>query len=169
MATLHPKQFMSEFLLGLIACTRRTSLRSGLGLDWRYHSGLWPGSLHLLSLCSTTSWVWWYVILYGYSLLNVDPKQSALFASWFSFGLPGIFWLYLNRGIWFESPRKVLLTMLNVLCVCIGIILVSAWFLSFTFSRYSHMIQCGLGVYTSGKAIHDDPSSASFSCANNAW
>ncbi|OJJ79968.1 uncharacterized protein ASPGLDRAFT_77366 [Aspergillus glaucus CBS 516.65] len=81
---------------------------------------------------------------------NLLSLMSALFASWFSFGLPGIFWLYLNRGRWVESPRKVLLTMLNVLCVSIGIVL------------------CGLGVYTSGKAIHDDPSSASFSCANNA-
>lgn len=28
--------------------------------------------------------------------------------------------------------------------------------------------QCGLGLYTSGKAIHNDPGSGSFSCANNA-
>ncbi|EAU32180.1 conserved hypothetical protein [Aspergillus terreus NIH2624] len=27
---------------------------------------------------------------------------------------------------------------------------------------------CGLGLYVSGKALHDNPSSASFSCANNA-
>lgn len=62
-------------------------------------------------------------------MLNAESKQSALFASWFSFGLPGIFWLYLNRGRWVKSPRKVLLTMLNVLCVGIGIVLVSPLFL----------------------------------------
>ncbi|KAL3490543.1 amino acid transporter [Aspergillus germanicus] len=74
----------------------------------------------------------------------------SLFASWFSFGLPGIFWLWMNKGQWFASPRKIGLTFLNVFCICIEIIL------------------CGLGLYASGKAIHDDPQSASFSCANNA-
>lgn len=30
------------------------------------------------------------------------------------------------------------------------------------------LLQCGLGVYVSGKAIHDDASSNSFSCNSNA-
>ncbi|KAA8650817.1 uncharacterized protein ATNIH1004_003506 [Aspergillus tanneri] len=79
------------------------------------------------------------------SLLSL---MTALFASWFSFGLPGAFWLYLNKGQWFSSPKKILLTIVNTICICIGIIM------------------CGLGLYSSGKAIHDDPRSASFSCAN---
>ncbi|KAE8153690.1 transmembrane amino acid transporter protein-domain-containing protein [Aspergillus avenaceus] len=76
--------------------------------------------------------------------------MTALFASWFSFGLPGAFWLYMNKTLWLSSPRKVALTLLNTFCVCLGILM------------------CGLGVYSSGKAIHDDPGSRSFSCANNA-
>ncbi|KAJ5818188.1 hypothetical protein N7474_003779 [Penicillium riverlandense] len=75
---------------------------------------------------------------------------TALFASWFSYGLSGIFWLYMNKGLWFSSPRKIALTVLNFTLVAIGATL------------------CGLGLYVSGKAIHDNPSSASFSCANNA-
>ncbi|RMJ27929.1 hypothetical protein PHISP_01197 [Aspergillus sp. HF37] len=75
---------------------------------------------------------------------------TSLFASWFTFGLPGVFWMYMNQGLWFSSPRKIFLTVLNVIIICIGCIL------------------CGLGLYTSGKAIHDSPSSESFSCASNA-
>ncbi|KAH8689025.1 amino acid transporter [Talaromyces proteolyticus] len=75
---------------------------------------------------------------------------TALFASWFTYGLSGIFWLHLNKGRYFSSPMKIFLTILNLIIVGIGGCL------------------CGLGLYVSGKAIHDNPSNASFSCANNA-
>ncbi|BCR90719.1 neutral amino acid permease [Aspergillus chevalieri] len=78
---------------------------------------------------------------------NLLSLITALFASWFTYGLSGIFWLYMNKGLWFSSPRKIALTLLNVIIVGVGAIL------------------CGLGLYVSGKAIHDNPSSASFSCA----
>ncbi|OJJ53546.1 hypothetical protein ASPSYDRAFT_187757 [Aspergillus sydowii CBS 593.65] len=81
------------------------------------------------------------------SLLSL---MTALFASWFSFSLPGAFWLFMNRGLWFSSKRKIALTCLNVFCFVIGVVM------------------CALGLYASGKAIHDDPGSASFSCANTA-
>ncbi|KAL4792198.1 transmembrane amino acid transporter protein-domain-containing protein [Aspergillus venezuelensis] len=81
------------------------------------------------------------------SLLSL---MTALFASWFSFSLPGAFWLFMNKGMWFKSPKKIALTCLNCFSFVIGVVM------------------CGLGVYASGKAIHDDTSSASFSCANNA-
>ncbi|EAW15188.1 neutral amino acid permease [Aspergillus clavatus NRRL 1] len=81
---------------------------------------------------------------------NILLPKTALFASWFTYGLSGIFWLYLNRGRYFSSPRKILLTLVNLFCIAICLIL------------------CGLGLYVSGKQIHDDPSSTSFSCANNA-
>ncbi|KAL4956121.1 transmembrane amino acid transporter protein-domain-containing protein [Aspergillus filifer] len=81
------------------------------------------------------------------SLLSL---MTALFASWFSFSLPGAFWLFMNRGLWFSSPKKIALTCLNCFCLIIGIVM------------------CVLGVYASGKAIHDDTSSASFSCAKDA-
>ncbi|KAL3462647.1 transmembrane amino acid transporter protein-domain-containing protein [Aspergillus heterothallicus] len=66
---------------------------------------------------------------------NLLSLIVSIFASWFSFGLPGIFWLWMNRGRWFASARKTALTVLNIFCICIAIIL------------------CGLGLYTSGKAI----------------
>ncbi|OQD75581.1 hypothetical protein PENDEC_c006G04756 [Penicillium decumbens] len=75
---------------------------------------------------------------------------SSLFASWFSYGLPGVYWLYMNWGWWFSSPRKMALTAINICIVLIG------------------GCMCGLGLYVSGKAIHDNASSNSFSCASNA-
>lgn len=81
---------------------------------------------------------------------GTNPVQTALFASWFSFSLPGAFWLFMNKGLWFSSKRKAALTCLNVFCFVIGVVM------------------CALGLYASGKAIHDDPGSASFSCANTA-
>ncbi|OJJ44450.1 hypothetical protein ASPZODRAFT_72130 [Penicilliopsis zonata CBS 506.65] len=75
---------------------------------------------------------------------------SSLFASWFSYGLGGVYWLHLNWGQCFSSPRKIALTVINVLIILMGGTL------------------CGLGLYVSGKAIHDDTGNASFSCANTA-
>ncbi|KAJ5166302.1 uncharacterized protein N7482_005083 [Penicillium canariense] len=75
---------------------------------------------------------------------------SSLFASWFSYGLGGVYWLHLNWGRWFSSSRNICLTILNMLIVLIG------------------ACMCGLGLYVAGKAIHDDASSNSFSRASNA-
>ncbi|KAJ6103371.1 hypothetical protein N7486_005798 [Penicillium sp. IBT 16267x] len=74
---------------------------------------------------------------------------TALFASWFSFGFPSIMWLFMNKGVYFSSPRKITMTIINLIIIGIACAL------------------CGMGLWVSGKAIHDNPSSASFSCANN--
>ncbi|OJI97843.1 hypothetical protein ASPVEDRAFT_124601 [Aspergillus versicolor CBS 583.65] len=81
---------------------------------------------------------------------NLLSLITALFASWFTYGLSGIFWLYMNKGVWFSNWKKVCLTFLNLLAFVVGAVL------------------CGMGLWVSGKALHDHPSSASFSCANNA-
>ncbi|KAL5603798.1 hypothetical protein FOVSG1_006548 [Fusarium oxysporum f. sp. vasinfectum] len=73
----------------------------------------------------------------------------SLFLSWFTFTLPGMFWLQMNWGLWFSTWRKASLTVLNFSIIAIGLVL------------------CCLGAYTSGKAIHDDPGSGSFSCGMN--
>ncbi|KAH8429636.1 uncharacterized protein LDX57_007308 [Aspergillus melleus] len=81
---------------------------------------------------------------------NLLSLITALFASWFTYGMSGIFWLFMNWGRYTSSKRKIFLTIINAIVVGIGGCL------------------CGLGLYVSGKALHDNPSSASFSCANNA-
>ena len=49
---------------------------------------------------------------------------TALFASWFTFGLSGIFWMFLNWGKLFSSPRKIFLMFVNVMNIVIGVCLV---------------------------------------------
>ncbi|KAJ5458983.1 hypothetical protein N7530_010927 [Penicillium desertorum] len=78
---------------------------------------------------------------------NLLSLITALFGSWFTFGFTGMFWLHMNKGLWFSSPKKIMLTLLNSLAICVGVIL------------------CVLGLYASGSAIHNNPSSSSFSCA----
>lgn len=58
---------------------------------------------------------------------------SALFASWFTYGLSGVFWLYMNRGRYRESGRKMFLTGLNVTTFFIGAAIVSFLPAIFTF------------------------------------
>ncbi|KAI9376101.1 transmembrane amino acid transporter protein-domain-containing protein [Aspergillus egyptiacus] len=81
---------------------------------------------------------------------NLLSLIASVFASWFTFGFPAIFWLFRNRHRFFASPTKILLTIVNVLLLGIAATI------------------CGLGLYVSGRALHEDSSKASFSCANNA-
>ncbi|KAK1143182.1 hypothetical protein N8T08_006880 [Aspergillus melleus] len=55
---------------------------------------------------------------------NLLSLITALFASWFTFGLSGMFWLYMNKGVWFSSPRKILLTVVNIGNIAVGACLV---------------------------------------------
>ncbi|OJJ32733.1 hypothetical protein ASPWEDRAFT_115016 [Aspergillus wentii DTO 134E9] len=98
-----------------------------------------------------TFWIIAWVIAEAIPVFNnLLSLVSALFASWFSFGFGGIFWLYLNKGNYFSSTRKTCLTIVNVGVLGVGITI------------------CALGLWVSGLAIHKDGSKASFSCANNA-
>ncbi|KGO69589.1 Amino acid transporter, transmembrane [Penicillium italicum] len=98
-------------------------------------------------ICWVVAWVIADAIPVFSDLLSLI---SSLFASWFSYGLGGVYWLHINKGKWFSSPRKIALTVLNFCIILIG------------------GCMCGLGLYVSGKAIHDDSTNNSFSCANNA-
>lgn len=104
--------------------------------------GLWLG-------LGVSCWVVAWIIAEAIPVFtDLNGLISALFASWFSYGLSGIYWLHLNSGQWFASPRKIALTVLNMLIALIGLIL------------------CVLGLYASGTAIHDDANSNSFTCKN---
>jgi hypothetical protein len=75
---------------------------------------------------------------------------SALFASWFTYGMSGIFWLFLNWGGYTRNWRKLSLMVLNLAITGIGAAI------------------CGIGLYASGKAIHEDSEKNSWTCADNS-
>jgi hypothetical protein len=81
---------------------------------------------------------------------NLVGLISALFASWFTYGLAGILWLYMARGSWFSTKKNIALTVVNVILFAFGCTI------------------CGVGLYASGTAIHDDSGGASWSCADNS-
>ncbi|CAI7586175.1 unnamed protein product [Penicillium bialowiezense] len=107
--------------------------------DW-IATGSWIGIAFVL-------WVIAWVIAEAIPVFNnLLSLITALFGSWFTFGFTGMFWLHMNKGLWFSSPKKIMLTMLNTFAICVGVAL------------------CVLGLYASGSAIHESTGSASFSC-----
>jgi len=75
---------------------------------------------------------------------------SSLFASWFTYGLSGIFWLFLNWGSYTKNWKKMGLTAANV-----GLVLMGA-------------AVCGIGLYASGYSISSESSGSSWTCESNA-
>jgi hypothetical protein len=60
-------------------------------------------------------------------------------------------WLFINYGQWFKNWKKISLFVANVVIFFIGAII------------------CGVGLYASGKSIHENAGSgASWSCADNS-
>jgi hypothetical protein len=58
---------------------------------------------------------------------------SSLFASWFTYGISGSFWLFMNWGQYTKSWRKMTLTAVNLGLFAMGLGI------------------CGMGLYASGK------------------
>ncbi|KAK4948101.1 hypothetical protein LTR10_013155 [Elasticomyces elasticus] len=81
---------------------------------------------------------------------NLLGLISSLFASWFTYGISGVFWLFLNWGQYTRNWRKMVLTAANIGLFCMGLAI------------------CGIGLYASGRAIHNDASGSSWTCESNA-
>lgn len=59
------------------------------------------------------------------SFNNLLALISALFVSWFTYGISGVMWLHINKGRWFLNWKKTSLTIINC-CICVlGIAIVS--------------------------------------------
>ena len=114
-------------------------------------------SIGIWVLIVTTVWIIAWIIAEAIPVFNdLLSLISALFASWFTYGLSGIFWLYLNYGRYRESKRKMFLTALNATIFCIGAAIVSLQFprdgsrrlirstvrLGFVCIRNSHSLRC---------------------------
>lgn len=71
-------------------------------------------------------WVVAWVIAEGVPVFNdLLGLTSALFASWFTFGLSGLFWFSMNRSSWFVGWKMVVKSLVAGLCVGIGLLVVS--------------------------------------------
>ncbi|KAM3073697.1 hypothetical protein ACMFMF_006900 [Clarireedia jacksonii] len=114
-----------------------------------------PRHIHNRTLTATISWLGITLLLWVTAFIialsipffnELLGLVSSLFASWFTFGLPGIFWLCINKGRWTDGVGKCTLMLVNVgLMVCGAAI-------------------CGIGVYASGSSIKENGSARSWAC-----
>jgi amino acid permease len=100
------------------------------------HQRNWRSYRIWLAIC-VSSWLAAWLIAEAVPVFNdLLGLTSALFASWFTFGLSGMFWMKMNlmrRGRWWQIvPRhpgwhkgKTLLFLINVMNISVGAILVS--------------------------------------------
>ncbi|KAL9948850.1 hypothetical protein D7B24_004947 [Verticillium nonalfalfae] len=75
---------------------------------------------------------------------------AALFASWFSYGLPGIFWLWMHKGNYFSSKAQTCRFVANVVLFLTGFLI------------------CVLGLWASIEAIATEKGTKPWTCASNA-
>lgn len=75
---------------------------------------------------------------------------SSLFASWISYGIAGYMWIFMNKGKLTQNWKKISLLVVNIALVLLGAAI------------------CGLGLYSSGKAMHDQTGGQVWSCADNS-
>ena len=80
-------------------------------------------------------------------------------------GLPAIFWLHMNWGIYFRDIKKTFLTVCNTLILGIACAIVGILSLSLGIMLTA---QCALGLYVSGVAIHESSGKQSWSCAGTS-
>lgn len=104
----------------------------------------------------------WLLITLGIWALGMVISQSipvfndllgivaAAFASWFCFGLPGIFWLWMHHGNWFSSRRQITRFTMSSLLLVVGFLL------------------CVLGLWVSIQSIATASASKPWTCASNA-
>ncbi|KAL6240689.1 hypothetical protein RBB50_012399 [Rhinocladiella similis] len=122
---------------------------------------LFRGTKHMSkrTLLSVGSWlaitltIWVIAWIIAESIPNFNDLLaliSSLFAAWFTYGISGIFWLFMNWGQYTKNWRKISLTVVNL----------------FLFGMGAGI--CGMGLYASGYAIHNEPGGSSWTCASNA-
>lgn len=114
--------------------------------------------LHSRGFVATGTWIglgagfWVVAWIIAESIPNFSDLLgfiSALFASWFSYGIPGICWFYLNKGRWSNGIKNIWLSAVNIGLIILGCII------------------CGVGLYASGYQLSTSSSGSSWSCADN--
>jgi hypothetical protein len=78
---------------------------------------------------------------------NLLALVASLFASWFTYGISGAFWIFINWNRLTSSKTKIFLSGVNIFLIIVGGAL------------------CGMGLYTSGYAIRRNAGAGhSWSC-----
>ncbi|KAJ5231150.1 hypothetical protein N7489_011858 [Penicillium chrysogenum] len=143
-----PTTILSGVVLGHVAC-KYIYVRMFRGSD-KMHRRSFLSIGSWVAICLGV-WVIAWIVAESIPVFNdLLSLISAVFGSWFSFGLPAIFWFYMNKGRYFQNWKKAVLTITNILVLAIAFAI------------------CGLGLWVSGVAIHEDSVTKSWSCANNA-
>jgi hypothetical protein len=95
-----------------------------------------PLALGSWAAITLTFWVIAFIIAESIPNFNdLLSLISSLFAAWFTYGLSGVFWLFINKGKWFSSPKRGALAIFNWIIVGLGFAIM------------------GMGLYASGKAV----------------
>ncbi|KAK6223337.1 hypothetical protein LQW54_000454 [Pestalotiopsis sp. IQ-011] len=81
---------------------------------------------------------------------NLLGLLCALFASWFSYGIPGGLWLWMHYGDYFSDGKRITMFVANIGLVLTGVVL------------------CALGLWSAGEAIAADSGTSPWTCASNA-
>ncbi|KAF5000046.1 hypothetical protein FGRMN_2057 [Fusarium graminum] len=116
---------------------------------------------HMVRRTKLSTFVW-FAVTFGTWAISMVIAESipvfnnllglicALFASWFSYGLPGIFWLWMHYGNWFKDGKQTCRFVGNVILFLTGFLI------------------CVLGLWASIEAIAEGGSKQPWSCASNA-
>ncbi|USP76598.1 hypothetical protein yc1106_03872 [Curvularia clavata] len=130
--------------------TKYIYLRMWKGTD-EVHTKSWKSLGSWWGICSgawLASWILAEAIPSFNLLLGLI---GALFGSWFSYAFPPLLWLWHNKanGRLFSSKRLAIFTIINCSIVVLG------------------MAIFGLGMWSSGRALHDGSGGKVFSCEDN--
>ncbi|KAM7205149.1 Transmembrane amino acid transporter domain containing protein [Naviculisporaceae sp. PSN 640] len=107
----------------------------------------WLGNISWLGITALVWTIAWIIAESIPVFNNLLGLMCALFASWFSFGIPGALWLWMYYGEWFNSPKKIALFTCNACLFLIGFLL------------------CVLGLWSAGEVISKDKGSKPWSCS----
>lgn len=118
---------------------------------------IFRNSKHLVhrTMRSTIVWVamifamWAVALVIAESIPIFDSLLgllAALFVSWFSYGLPGIFWLWMHHGNWTSSPGRAAKFAANILLVITGVMV------------------CALGLWASVESIIESEAGKPWAC-----
>ena len=194
---LHANTSMCACFVGLTKCTSEVFCQLGPGSPFvlvsGWYLGSWQNRFLCSMICSVSLYVWnllenkfacqanadnlyrVHCLEVGSAVRSTTPKFNNWYWLWPNSRVSCS--LLVSHELWpilpnyskgtFDSRQPSCLSYL--LCNCEY---THAWLHSHTAFwpvAYLLLVQCGLGLYVSGVAIHEDSSSSSWTCANNAW